>query len=148
MRHATENDFEEVKSIIKPYTKTYFSHIRMDYIQRNINANRVILQDGVVIIYGVYKRQQRIGTAIAKAGDAHIAQIATAMQGKGSASIVLNQFFDFVKTNVWLTVRTENTRACRFYEKNGMQKVGVTSWAKGSVAGSVYLYLLDAILPL
>jgi len=148
MRHATENDFEEVKSIIKPYTKTYFSHIRMDYIQRNIKANKVILQDGVVIIYGIYKRKQKIGNVAAKAGDAHIAQIATAIQGKGSASIVMNQFFDFVKTNVWLTVRTENFRACRFYEKNGMQKVGITSWARGSVPGSVYLYLLDTVLPL
>lgn len=148
MKHATENDFEEVKDIIKPYIKTYFSHIRMDYIQRNIRANKVILQDDVVIIYGVYKRKQKIGTVAAKAGDAHIAQIATKLQGKGNASVVLNQFFDYIKTNVWLTVREENSRACKFYEKNGMTRVGKTSWAKNTVPGLVYHYSLDTVLPL
>lgn len=143
MKIASEEDFEEIKSIIKPYAKTYFSHIRMDYLQRCINAKKVILQDGVVIIFGVYTRKQRIGDVYARRGDAHIAQIATASQGSGNASRTLQEFFSFIKRNVWLTVRTENTRACNFYIKNGMKKVGETSWAKGTVPGSVFLYTLD-----
>lgn len=146
MRLAEEKDIEEIKSIIKPYAKTYFSHIRMDYIERCVRSKKVLLEDGVVIIFGVYQRKQRIGNVYAHRGDAHIAQIATAAQGSGKASEVLQRFFKDMSRNVWLTVRTENARACAFYVKNGMKRVGDTSWAKGTVPGSVFLYTVDTSL--
>ena len=37
-----------------------------------------------------------------------------------------------------LTVREENTAACKFYEKVGMELVGSISWAKGKMPGSVW----------
>jgi hypothetical protein len=39
-----------------------------------------------------------------------------------------------------LSVRSENDIAKRFYEKNGMLKIGDTSWSKGTIPGDIYLY--------
>lgn len=138
--HATINDFDLVWSIFKPYTKTYFPHIRQDYVKRKISANEVVLKSNTIITYGIYKRKQKIGEQEAQRGDAHIGQIATAIQGRMEASETLQEFFKSVNTNVWLTVRADNARARRFYVKNGMVEVGDVSWSDGELAGKIYLY--------
>ena len=61
MNLATFADLDTIKSIFAPYAKAYFPHIRQDYICRKIEANNVIIEDGVVIIFGVYKKKQRFG---------------------------------------------------------------------------------------
>ncbi len=144
MNIATLNDFDTVKSTFAPYQKTYFPHIRTDYIERKIQSGNVVYEDGVVIIFGVYKRKQKIGTTEAQRGDAHIGQIVTLEQGNGVASKVLQKFFAEMKTNVWLTVRAENDRARAFYIKNGMKEVGTISWSDGKIPGVVYRYSLPA----
>ena len=140
MNIAPMNDFDSILTIFQPYKKTYFSHIRQDYIKRNVEAGKVILEDGVVIIYNVYKRRQKIGNAMAQRGDVHLMQIASASQGNGNASRILNDFFREMGTNVWLSVRSENSRARAFYEKNKMIAISDISWANGKVPGVVYLY--------
>jgi ribosomal protein S18 acetylase RimI-like enzyme len=141
MNIATLNDFDVIKSVFAPHQKTYFPHIRSDYIQRKIESGNVIYEDGVVIIFGVYKRKQKIGTQQAERGDAHIGQIVTVQQqGNGNATKALNKFFTEMNTKVWLTVRAENTRARAFYEKNGMKNVGDISWSDGKIPGVIYLY--------
>ena len=114
MNIATLNDFDVIKSVFAPHQKTYFPHIRSDYIQRKIESGNVIYEDGVVIIFGVYKRKQKIGTQQAERGDAHIGQIVVQQQGNGNATKALNKFFTEMNTKVWLTVRAENTRARAF----------------------------------
>ena len=52
---------------------------------------------------------------------------------------VINRFFDYVDTNVWCTVRSDNIRACKFYEKVGMERVADIDWKKGELKGYVYL---------
>ena len=52
---------------------------------------------------------------------------------------IINKFFDYVNTNVWCTVRSDNIRACKFYEKIGMEKVSEISWSKGKLKGYVFL---------
>jgi hypothetical protein len=140
MKIATLENLESVKLTFAPYQKTYFPHIRSDYIARKIQSGNVVYEDGVVIIFGVYKRKQKIGTTEAQRGDAHIGQIVTLEQGNGVASKVLQKFFAEMKTNVWLTVRAENPRARSFYVKNGMKEVGTISWSDGKIPGVVYLY--------
>lgn len=140
MNIATINDLAEIKEIFSPHLKTYFPHIRMDYLKREIEKGNVILVNDVVIVYNLYKRKQKIGNVEAQAGDASIKQIVTKTQGKGSASSVLQSFFKHINTNVWLTVREENQRARSFYLKNGMKEVGVISWSSGTLPGVVYLY--------
>ena len=139
MNLATLDDLSMIESIFAPYRKEYFPHIRQDYLKGKIQTNNVILQDGVVIIFGVYKRKQKIGKVESQKGDAHIGQILTLQQGSGNAKTVLNEFFSMHKV-VWLTVRAANTRARAFYEKNGMENVGDISWSAGSIPGVVYKF--------
>lgn len=137
---ATISDLSTIQSIFSLYKKSYFPHIRQDYLKRKLKNNNIILEDGVVIVFGVYKRKQKIGNVEAQKGDAHIGQILTNSQGSGNASKILSKFFYEMNSAVWLTVRAENDRARRFYEKNGMKKVGDISWSEGTIPGVVYKF--------
>ena len=139
MNHAKETDFESVKEIFYQHKK-WFPHIRTDYMKRMIARDNLILDDDVVITYNFYKRKQRIGNVIAQQGDCILHQIA-AKYHNGSASQVLQKFFEFVNPRrVFLSVRSDNEIAKKFYLKNNMKLVGTTSWARGTLPGDVYLY--------
>tara|TARA_Y100000996_G_C22412617_1_gene597910 strand:- start:190 stop:615 length:426 start_codon:yes stop_codon:yes gene_type:complete len=139
MNHAKETDFESVKEIFYKHKK-WFPHIRTDYMKRMIAKENLIYDNDVVITYNFYKRKQRIGDVIAQQGDCILHQIA-AKNHNGSASQALQNFFDFVKPRrVFLSVRSDNEIAKKFYLKNNMKLVGATSWARGTLPGDVYLY--------
>ena len=139
MNHAKETDFESVKEIFYQHKK-WFPHIRTDYMKRMIERDNLILDDDVVITYNFYKRKQKIGNVIAQQGDCILHQIA-AKYHNGSASRVLQKFFEFVNPRrVFLSVRSDNEIAKKFYLKNNMKLVGTTSWARGTLPGDVYLY--------
>ena len=139
MNHAKETDFELVKEIFYQHKK-WFPHIRTDYMKRMIAKENLIFDNDVVITYNFYKRKQRIGDVIAQQGDCILHQIA-AKYHNGSASQVLQKFFEFVNPRrVYLSVRSDNEIAKKFYLKNNMKLVGSTSWAKGTLPGDVYLY--------
>ena len=139
MNHAKETDFETVKEIFYQHKK-WFPHIRTDYMKRMIARDNLILDDDVVITYNFYKRKQKIGNVIAQQGDCILHQIA-AKYHNGSASRVLQKFFEFVNPRrVFLSVRSDNEIAKKFYLKNNMKLVGTTSWARGTLPGDVYLY--------
>ena len=139
MNHAKETDFESVKEIFYQHKK-WFPHIRTDYMKRMIAKENLIFDNDVVITYNFYKRKQRIGDVIAQQGDCILHQIA-AKHHNGSASQALQKFFEFVNPRrVYLSVRSDNEIAKKFYVKNNMRLVGSTSWAKGTLPGDVYLY--------
>ena len=139
MNHAKETDFELVKEIFYQHKK-WFPHIRTDYMKRMIAKENLIFDNDVVITYNFYKRKQRIGDVIAQQGDCILHQIA-AKHHNGSASQALQKFFEFVNPRrVYLSVRSDNEIAKKFYLKNNMKLVGSTSWAKGTLPGDVYLY--------
>jgi RimJ/RimL family protein N-acetyltransferase len=139
MNHAKEIDFESVKEIFYQHKK-WFPHIRTDYMKRMIAKENLIFDNDVVITYNFYKRKQRIGDIIAQQGDCILHQIA-AKHHNGSASQALQKFFEFVNPRrVYLSVRSDNEVAKKFYLKNNMKLVGTTSWAKGTLPGDVYLY--------
>ena len=139
MNHAKETDFEAVKEIFYQHKK-WFPHIRTDYMKRMIAKENLIFDNDVVITYNFYKRKQRIGDVIAQQGDCILHQIA-AKHHNGSASQALQKFFEFVNPRrVYLSVRSDNEIAKKFYVKNNMKLVGSTSWAKGTLPGDVYLY--------
>ena len=139
MNHAKEIDFESVKEIFYQH-KTWFPHIRTDYMKREIAKGNLIYDNDVVITYKFYKRKQRIGEVIAQQGDCILHQIA-AKHKNGSASKALQKFFEFVEPRrVFLSVRSDNEIAKKFYIKNNMKLVGSTTWAKGTLPGDVYLY--------
>jgi len=139
MNHAKEIDFESVKEIFYQHKK-WFPHIRTDYMKRMIAKENLIFDNDVVITYNFYKRKQRIGDVVAQQGDCILHQIA-AKHKNGSASQALQKFFEFVKPRrVFLSVRSDNEIAKKFYIKNNMKLVGKTTWAKGTLPGEVYLY--------
>ena len=142
MIHAKEADTIEVKSIFKQH-KEWFPHIRQDYIKRMIDSGNLILDNDVIITYNYYKKKQRIGTVTAQQGDCVLHQIA-AKNRNGSASQALQNFFKWTNRRVFLSVRSDNIIAKKFYEKNGMDLVGFTSWSLGGVknalSGDVYMY--------
>jgi|TARA_B110000977_G_C10715154_1_gene352907 hypothetical protein len=139
MNHAKEIDFESVKEIFYQHKK-WFPHIRTDYMKRQIAQGNLIYDNDVVITYKFYKRKQKIGEIIAQQGDCILHQIA-AKHKNGSASTALQKFFEFVKPRrVFLSVRSDNEIAKKFYVKNNMKLVGSTTWAKGTLPGEVYLY--------
>ena len=139
MNHAKETDFESVKEIFYQHKK-WFPHIRTDYMKREIAKGNLIYDNDVVITYNFYKRKQRIGNVLAQQGDCILHQIA-AKHKNGSASQALQNFFEFVNPRrVYLSVRSDNEIAKKFYLKNNMKLVGSTTWAKGTLPGDVYLY--------
>ena len=142
MIHAKENDYDVVKEIFSEHNQ-WFPHVRQDYIKRMIASGNLILDNDVIITYNYYKRKQRIGTITAQQGDCILHQIA-AKNRNGSASQALQDFFKWTNRRVFLSVRNDNLIAKKFYEKNGMDLVGFTSWSKGGVKdalpGDVYMY--------
>ena len=142
MIHAKETDYDVVKDIFTQH-KEWFPHVRQDYIKRMIASGNLILDNDVIITYNYYKRKQRIGTITAQQGDCILHQIA-AKNRNGSASQALQDFFKWTNRRVFLSVRNDNLIAKKFYEKNGMDLVGFTSWSKGGVKdalpGDVYMY--------
>jgi len=149
MYHAKESDFEKVMSIFKDNRK-WFPHVRSYHINKRIERNQVILEDDVVITYHYYTRNQPLSKkdkegndigkkVMAEKGDVILHQIAKSKDGKASA--VLQKFFKTVKSNkIYLSVRSENEVAIKFYLRNGMKLVGRTTWSEGKMPGDIYLY--------
>ena len=135
---ATINDFDKVWNIFKE-NKKWFPHVRSFHIKNRLNWKQVILENNVVITHQIYKRNGKIGhntDVVTHKGDCILHQI---VKGKdGNARKTMEDFFTYINTNVYLTVRGENTIACRFYEKVGMKQVGTISWSKGTMPGLVW----------
>ena len=116
----------------------------MSKIAGAIERKECIFMDGVVIIFKIHKRSVRIGNnTVSQKSDCHLNQIVSTARD-GSASRVLNQFFDYIASVpehsglIYLNVRTENDRAKKFYERNGMDLIDKTSWSEGKIEGDVY----------
>ena len=141
MNKATLDDFDEVWEYFHS-NKEWFPHVRKFHIRNRLDWGQVILKDGVLITQQQYKRTGKIGhdtDVITKKGEHIIHQIIAKNKGDGSASKVLKEYFDYVNTNVYLTVRDENIPANKFYKKVGMKKVGYINWSNGNMKGTVWL---------
>ena len=147
MRFATEDDFIDVYDLFKK-NREILPHIRMGHIARKIEERRCIFTDGVVIIFEIHEKSVKVGknTKSVKS-DCHLNQIVSTARD-GSASRVLNQFFDFIALLpytsgvIYLNVKSDNERAKRFYERNGMILIDKTSWTDGDVEVDVYQKIL------
>ena len=137
MYHAVESDFENVKEIFYLHKK-WFPHVRTDYMKRMIAKKNLILDNNVVITYNIYKRKQKIGDVQALKGDCILHQIVA--KDKGTASTVLQRFFEFINRRVYLSVRSDNELAKSFYLKNNMKLVGKHNWSNGKLGGDVFVY--------
>lgn len=140
MNFATIDDFDEVWEIFQN-NKEWFPHVRSFHIRNRLNWGQVILQDNVLITQQKYKRTGPIGRdtdVTTKIGDYIIHQIVAKNKGTGEATKVIQEYFDHVNADVYLTVRAENVPANKFYKKVGMEKVGYITWSKGNMLGNVW----------
>jgi hypothetical protein len=137
MIHAKLEDFDKIKNIFKGY-RDIFPYLRFDSLKNKIEEGKVIYDSGVVITYNRYKRNQKLGDTQAKKGDIVIQEIVK--EENGNSVDVFNRFADFVQSDIWLTVRRDNQKAKRFYEKVNMKVVGEVVWSKGTLMGDVYKY--------
>ena len=142
MNHATIEDFDEVWKVFQD-NKDWFPHVWNTKVKKRLINNELIFQDGVVITYSKSKRNGKIGrdtdVSITK-GDYVIHQIINSNPRNGNAEKVIREYFDHVGQDVYLTVRSENIAANKFYEKVGMNMVGNISWSKGKMLGNVWKY--------
>ena len=132
---AKKSDFQKVKEIFYSHKK-WFPHVRTDYMKRLIAKKQLILEDGIIITFHHAKRRQTIGDVQVRKGDTVLHQIASKDGGGGK---MLLRFFDWCPRDVFLSVRSDNKKACKFNEQIGMKLVGETSWARGTLPGKVYV---------
>lgn len=141
MRYARVSDLKAIYSHFRAH-RNVFPHIRQDALKRRIAAKQCIYQDGVVITFQHYRKRTRIGTVSIPAGSIMLHQIVNAEQFNGAGRRVFRQFCEqIVKPSggdLYLSVRKENTVACRFYERHGMRVAGNVAWKKGTIPGLVY----------
>ena len=135
MNIATIDDFDKVWGIFQD-NKEWFPHVWNTKIKKRIENKQVVFENNVVIPFSIYKRNNKIGNLTALKDDCILHQI---VKGKnGNARKTIEDFFNFVNTNVYLTVRENNLIANKFYEKVGMKKVGTISWAEGTMPGLIW----------
>lgn len=136
MRLAIKSDFNDIKSLFYKH-KEIFPHIRQDKLLHYIETGNCIYDNEVVITFNVYKRKVRIGNIVANKGDCILHQI---VSKSGKASKTLQDFFKYINTKVYLTVRESNTKAIDFYLKNDMLKIGEIAWKNNTIPVKIFLY--------
>lgn len=140
MNIAQPEDFENVWEVFKKNRK-YLGHVMKAKIKSRLDKQNVIFEDGVVITFHISKINSKLGRDTdmdIKNGDCILHQIGSLNKSCGNGSKVLKRFFDFINTNVYLSVLEENDSAIRFYEKVGMSRVGYINWSGGKTKGLVY----------
>lgn len=147
MQHASVQDQSELLTLFKQH-KDIFPYLRSDYLDRKLAAGTVIWDSGVVMIYNHCKVNRTLSGVKIHRGDIMLSEMATKTPGSGAASMILQQFLKDFPTTIWLTVRADNTRACAFYEKHHICRVGSIAWAGGTVPGYIYCHPKPLDIPL
>ena len=143
MRFAREEDSQDIYELYQKNRK-FFPNITIGHISNRIKKRECIYTEGVVIIFRIHQKTVQIGdNTQSKMSDCVPNQIVTSLLN-GSASRVLNKFFDYIGSLphasgvIHLSVRSDNDRAKKFFERNDMELVDKTSWGKGKIEGDVY----------
>ena len=134
--HVLEEDLDVIYGSFRGH-RNIFPHVRKDYLKREILSGNVIHDYGTILIYKQYQKKTQLGDVYAQKGDWIVKQILRT-DDDGSPTKVLSRFIDAIDTRLFLTVRTENTRAIRFYQKLGLTKVGNITWSNGTIDGDVW----------
>ncbi len=149
-----ESTFKEVVNIIKIYPEVFKSTLsRLGSLKQRLIDGHVVLEDGVIITFNQSITKHKVSNTAeiyAKPNDFHIHQIATNHSVKGATKKVLDKFVNYCKTKdgsaIYLTVRQENERACKFYDNYGFQMVAENYWNSkefGKIKGFIYKLQLE-----
>lgn len=142
---AKLDEFDDVWEVFKKNRK-YLGHVLKAKIRSRLENQNVIFEDGVVITFHISKVNSKLGRDTdvkIKTGDCILHQIGSLDKGCGNGSKILKRFFNHVNTDVYLSVLEENESAIKFYEKNGMIKVGYINWSGGKMKGLVYKFSME-----
>jgi hypothetical protein len=140
LHYATPEQAREVYGAFYK-RKDIFPHIRRDYVNRAVSEGRCVYDDGIIIIFQVYRKTTRVGTVQIPAGATMLHQILNTYTGTDhrAAWRVMSEFL-FTYPDVHLAVRADNERARLFYGWHGMHVVGTVEWKNGTMPGVVYRF--------
>ena len=106
----------------------------------------------MVIIFRIHQKTFQIANNTkSQKSDCVLNQIVSTFSN-GSGSRVINSFFDYIGSLpnasgvIHLSVRSDNDRAKKFFERNGMELVDITSWSEGKIEGDIYKKMLKGDL--
>lgn len=137
--YASVDQAKEIYSLFRA-RKDFFPHTRFDYLKRKISANECIYLNDVVITFSRYKRAVKLGECNASKGDYCLHQILNSNPGNGQSKSVIQKWASTLELSsyIWLTVRTSNFTAKKFYDKIGFERMGSIRWKQGTIPGCVY----------
>ncbi len=135
---ADLENHEMVCAVFKKY-KSIFPHIRQDYIFNMIKTGKCWYENGIIIMFNQYKRNNKIGNVTAPIGSFTIKQIVNENIGNGNTTTVLENFIRYANKDIYLSVRKDNTRAIRFYQKNNFHEIGIINWKNNTIPGLVFI---------
>lgn len=133
IKFAVIEECNEILKIFKQYPDI-FPHIRKDTISLQIQQYR----EGVVITFNKYQKKVHLGNITIPKSSWILHQIVNKEPGNGKTQIILKKFMNYIDNDLYLTVRSSNTRARNFYEKNGFKEVSDISWKSGEIEGKIY----------
>ena len=141
MKLATTKDQSTIWNVFKQ-NRSIFPHIRTDYLKRQVIANNVVFEDGIIIVNNRYQRRVTLNKKVFEKDTYIIHQVVNSKKGNGIAENILTRFLTELKIGgvkkCILTVRKSNLRARQFYKKLGFRMVDTISWSKNRIKGIVY----------
>lgn len=147
-----ESTMNEVVGILRLYPDIFKSSLsRLGSIKKEIEDGTIVVEDGVIITFNQTDYRHKVSHTAdiyCKPNDFVIHQIATNHSVKGGTKRVLDKFVKWCKSQdgsaIYLTVRQENERACKFYDRYGFEMVSECHWNSKEVNQKIngYIYKL------
>ena len=141
---STIEPIDEVKSdevdnmmeIINSYPKILPHLYKQKYkLIDRIKQGRVLYDGNCIIIFRKHKRKTKISlnsNVVVNRGDFSLNQIISNRIFRGGSERMLNQFIEFCKDNggenIFLSIRSDNSLAIKFYKRNGFKFIDKTYW--------------------
>ena len=136
---ATLKDYDDVISAFHLY-RNVFPHLSPTDIKKSIQNKELIWKYGVAIQFKYYKQKRKKGTFTTKVGDIHLIKMCKV--NGGLSDMAFNEWLDLLKRGrIVLSVRQDNHRAIKFYERHNFNIQTEISWNEDKIKG--YVMTLD-----
>ena len=138
---ATLRDYDDVISAFRLY-RNVFPHLTPTDIKKSIQNKELIWKYGVAIQFKYYKQKRKKGTFTTKVGDIHLIKMCKV--NGGLSDLAFNEWLDLLKRGrIVLSVRQDNHRAIKFYERHNFNIKSEISWGKDKIKGYVMTLNFD-----
>ena len=138
---ATLRDYDDVISAFRLY-RNVFPHLTTTDIKKSIQNKELIWKYGVAIQFKYYKQKRKKGTFTTKVGDIHLIKMCKV--NGGLSDLAFNEWLDLLKRGrIVLSVRQDNHRAIKFYERHNFKIQSEISWGKDKIKGYVMTLNFD-----